>query len=76
MRVLRVGQDQANPPALAALQIGLAHQPADALLVDRTVRVSAKAKQINGEWVVTKAIMSRGARVLMEGFVQVPGNSF
>jgi hypothetical protein len=27
---------------------------------------------VNGEWTVTKAIMSRSARVLMEGWVRVP----
>jgi probable AcnD-accessory protein PrpF len=41
-----------------------------------TLRVGAEAKQVNGEWVVTKAIMSRSARVLMEGMVRVPGDSF
>ena len=38
-----------------------------------TLRVGAQAAQVNGEWVVSKAIMSRSARVLMEGFVRVPG---
>ena len=38
-----------------------------------TLRVGAQAKQVNGEWTVTKAIMSRSARVLMEGWVRVPG---
>jgi probable AcnD-accessory protein PrpF len=41
-----------------------------------TLRVGAAARQSNGEWTVTKAIMSRSARVLMEGFVRVPGDSF
>jgi probable AcnD-accessory protein PrpF len=41
-----------------------------------TLRVGAEATQENGEWVVKKAIMSRSARVLMEGFVRVPGDSF
>jgi probable AcnD-accessory protein PrpF len=41
-----------------------------------TLRVGAEAKQVNGEWVVKKAIMSRSARVLMEGWVRVPGNAF
>ncbi len=39
-----------------------------------TLRVGAEAKQVNGEWVVTKAIMSRSARLLMEGWVRVPGD--
>ncbi|WP_308921769.1 2-methylaconitate cis-trans isomerase PrpF [Janthinobacterium sp. J1-1] len=38
-----------------------------------TLMVGAEATQINGDWSVTKAIMSRSARVLMEGFVRVPG---
>jgi len=41
-----------------------------------TLRVGAEATQVNGEWSVTKAIMSRSARVLMEGWVRVPGGSF
>ncbi|WP_095148062.1 2-methylaconitate cis-trans isomerase PrpF [Pseudomonas sp. Irchel s3a18] len=41
-----------------------------------TLRVGAEARQVDGEWTVTKAIMSRSARVLMEGFVRVPGDSF
>lgn len=41
-----------------------------------TLRVGAEAKLVNGEWTVTKAIMSRSARVLMEGWVRVPGDSF
>ncbi|WP_432219063.1 2-methylaconitate cis-trans isomerase PrpF [Pseudomonas kribbensis] len=41
-----------------------------------TLRVGAEASLENGEWVVKKAIMSRSARVLMEGFVRVPGDSF
>ena len=41
-----------------------------------TLRVGAEAVQVNGEWTVTKAIMSRSARILMEGWVRVPGDSF
>ncbi|MGE8524294.1 MAG: PrpF domain-containing protein, partial [Acinetobacter pseudolwoffii] len=37
-----------------------------------TLRVGAQASQENGEWKVKKAIMSRSARVLMEGWVRVP----
>lgn len=40
-----------------------------------TLRVGAEAKQVNGQWTVTKAIMSRSARVLMEGWVRVPGDA-
>ncbi len=41
-----------------------------------TLRVGAEASEQNGDWSVTKAIMSRSARVLMEGWVRVPGDSF
>ena len=41
-----------------------------------TLRVGAEARQVDGEWTVTKAIMSRSARVLMEGWVRVPDDSF
>ena len=37
-----------------------------------TLRVGAEAMQSTGQWVVRTAIMSRSARVLMEGFVRVP----
>ncbi len=40
-----------------------------------TLRVGAEARLVNGEWTVTKAVMSRSARVLMDGWVRVPGNS-
>ena len=40
-----------------------------------TLRVGAQAKQVDGQWTVTKAIMSRSARVLMEGWVRVPGDT-
>lgn len=41
-----------------------------------TLRVGAQAKQVDGQWTVTKAVMSRSARILMEGWVRVPGGSF
>lgn len=41
-----------------------------------TLRVGAQATLENGQWQVKKAIMSRSARVLMEGWVRVPGDSF
>jgi 2-methylaconitate isomerase len=34
--------------------------------------VGAEASQLNGEWQVKKAVMSRSARVLMEGYVRIP----
>jgi len=41
-----------------------------------TLRVGAEARQLDGQWQVTKAVMSRSARVLMEGWVRVPGDCF
>ncbi|WP_166268476.1 2-methylaconitate cis-trans isomerase PrpF [Marinobacter caseinilyticus] len=41
-----------------------------------SLRVGAEATQHSNEWVVTKAIMSRSARILMEGWVRVPGDAF
>jgi len=41
-----------------------------------TLRVGAEAQGKGGEWTVTKAIMSRSARMLMEGWVRVPGDAF
>ncbi|MFP6861491.1 2-methylaconitate cis-trans isomerase PrpF [Pseudomonas sp.] len=39
-----------------------------------TLRVGAQAGLVDGQWTVTKAIMSRSARILMEGWVRVPGD--
>ena len=41
-----------------------------------TLKVGAQASEQNGEWAVDKAIMSRSARVLMEGWVRIPGDAF
>ena len=41
-----------------------------------TLRVGAEAEQVDGDWQVKKAVMSRSARVLMEGWVRVPGDTF
>lgn len=42
-----------------------------------TLRVGSEAKQSEaGQWTVTKAVMSRSARVLMEGWVRVPEDTF
>lgn len=41
-----------------------------------TLRVGAEVKLVDGQWTVTKAIMSRSARILMEGHVRVPEGSF
>ncbi|GLQ31888.1 2-methylaconitate cis-trans isomerase PrpF [Litoribrevibacter albus] len=41
-----------------------------------TLKVGAEAEMSNGQWLAKKAIMSRSARVLMEGWVRIPGDSF
>ena len=41
-----------------------------------TLKVGARASRKNGEWKVEKVVMSRSARVLMEGWVRVPGDAF
>ena len=41
-----------------------------------TLRVGAEASQSDGGWSVNKVIMSRSARVLMEGWVRIPGDAF
>ncbi|TVP90150.1 MAG: 2-methylaconitate cis-trans isomerase PrpF [Pseudomonadaceae bacterium] len=39
-----------------------------------SLRVGAEVAEVQGDWVATKAIMSRSARILMEGWVRVPGD--
>ncbi len=41
-----------------------------------TLKVGARAAQHDGEWVIEKVVMSRSARVLMEGQVRIPANAF
>jgi len=41
-----------------------------------TLQVGAEAKHEDGQWTAKKAIMSRSARILMEGWVRIPGDSF
>lgn len=41
-----------------------------------TLRVGAHASLVNGQWTATKAIMSRSARILMEGTVRIPGDCY
>ena len=41
-----------------------------------TLKVGAEAAEKDGDWTVNKVSMSRSARVLMEGWVRIPGDSF
>lgn len=40
-----------------------------------SLRVGAEASLVEGRWVIDQAVMSRSARVLMEGFVRIPGDT-
>ena len=72
-----IGTAAAIPGTLVSLAAGgRAHEAVRFGHPSGTLRVGAEAKQSDGEWVVTKAIMSRSARVLMEGCVRVPEDSF
>ncbi|MBV2121416.1 MAG: 2-methylaconitate cis-trans isomerase PrpF [Candidatus Thiodiazotropha sp. (ex Ctena orbiculata)] len=39
-----------------------------------TLKVGAAASQQDGNWIVEKVVMSRSARILMEGVVRIPGD--
>ncbi|NHA14667.1 2-methylaconitate cis-trans isomerase PrpF [Thioalkalivibrio sp. XN279] len=41
-----------------------------------TLKVGAAVSETDGDWKVEKVVMSRSARVLMEGWVRVPGDCF
>ncbi|MEW8028695.1 MAG: 2-methylaconitate cis-trans isomerase PrpF [Candidatus Thiodiazotropha sp.] len=41
-----------------------------------TLKVGASADEQNGNWIVEKVVMSRSARILMEGWVRIPGDAF
>ena len=41
-----------------------------------TLKVGAQASLQDGDWTVDKVVMSRSARVLMEGWVRIPGDVF
>ena len=41
-----------------------------------TLKVGAEATKVNEAWTVKKVSMSRSARVLMEGYVRIPGDCF
>jgi probable AcnD-accessory protein PrpF len=72
-----IGTAAAIPGTLVSLAAGgRAHEAVRFGHPSGTLRVGAEARQVNGEWQVTKAIMSRSARVLMEGSVRVPADSF
>ncbi len=72
-----IGTAAAIPGTLVSLAAGgRAHEAVRFGHPSGTLRVGAEARQEGGDWVVTKAVMSRSSRVLMEGWVRVPGDAF
>ena len=41
-----------------------------------TLKVGATASEVDGRWIVEEVSMGRSARILMEGFVRIPGDAF
>jgi len=72
-----IGTAAAIPGTLVSLAAGgRAHEAVRFGHPSGVLRVGAEARQEGGDWVVTKAVMSRSSRVLMEGWVRVPGDAF
>jgi len=68
-----IGTAAAIPGTLVNLAAGGVARPAVRFgHPSGTLRVGAEARQVEGQWTVTRAVMSRSARVLMEGWVRVP----
>jgi probable AcnD-accessory protein PrpF len=76
-----IGAAAAIPGTLVALAAGKIADGGDSESVtfghpSGILKVGAQATEVNGSWTVNKAIMSRSARVLMEGWVRIPSDSF
>jgi 2-methylaconitate isomerase len=72
-----IGTAAAIPGTLVNIAAGGGERPAVRFgHPSGTLRVGAEAAKVQGEWTVTKAVMSRSARILMEGWVRVPGDVF
>jgi probable AcnD-accessory protein PrpF len=72
-----IGTAAAIPGTLVSLAAGgRAHEAVRFGHPSGTLRVGAQAQLFDGDWIVTKAVMSRSARVLMEGWVRIPGDTF
>jgi len=70
-----IGTAAAIPGTLVSLAAGgRAHEAVRFGHPSGTLRVGAEARQQDGDWIVTRAVMSRSARVLMEGAIRVPGD--
>ncbi|MGJ7917521.1 2-methylaconitate cis-trans isomerase PrpF [Massilia sp. LXY-6] len=72
-----IGTAAAIPGTLVSLAAGgRAHEAVRFGHPSGTLRVGAQAQVVDSDWIVTKAVMSRSARVLMEGWVRIPGDTF
>ena len=75
-----IGTAAAIPGTLVAIATGNAAGEASESVTfghpSGTLKVGAQASEVKGTWIVDKAVMSRSARVLMEGWVRIPGDSF
>ncbi len=75
-----IGTAAAIPGTLVALAAGKSAGEASESVTfghpSGTLKVGAQATKLEGSWVVNKAMMSRSARVLMEGNVRIPADSF
>ncbi|GGI91107.1 2-methylaconitate cis-trans isomerase PrpF [Shewanella gelidii] len=72
-----IGTAAAIPGTLVNLAAGGGDKPAVRFgHPSGTLKVGAEASLNNSEWQVSKVVMSRSARVLMEGWVRVPGDCF
>ena len=71
-----VGTAAAIPGTLVSLAIGEMRSAVRFGHPSGTLRVGADAACVDGEWQVSRALMSRSARVLMEGWVRVPAELF
>jgi len=70
-----IGTAAAIPGTLVSLAAGgRAHEAVRFGHPSGVLRVGAEARRQDGDWVVAKAVMSRSARVLMEGTIRVPGD--
>ena len=70
-----IGTAAAIPGTLVSNAAGGAKQAVRFGHPSGTLRVGAEAVQDNGQWKVSRAIMSRSARVLMEGRVRIPAET-
>jgi 2-methylaconitate cis-trans-isomerase PrpF len=72
-----IGTAAAIPGTLVSLAAGgRAHEAVRFGHPSGTLRVGARAQVSDGDWIVTKAVMSRSSRVLMEGWVRIPADAF